>query len=212
MVLGAIVCSREHARDVAVSLREVRSRHQLSRRLEIKWGRVSPAKLAFYLDVLKVFWQDPDLRFRAVIASKQNLQHQRFEQTYDDWYYKMYYQLLNPLITKRGNEQFRIYLDIKDTQSSGKMRKLHEVLCNGIYDFNQEVIDTVLAVRSHEVALVQLADLFAGALAYSARNLHESPAKLDFLRELQHLTGRPLNSSTWLSERKFNIFRWEPQQ
>ena len=36
MVLGAVICPKDHARDVAVSLRQLRVRHGLSQRLEIK--------------------------------------------------------------------------------------------------------------------------------------------------------------------------------
>jgi hypothetical protein len=213
MVLGAIDCPKDHARDVAVSLREARVRHGLSPYLEIKWGGISPSKLDFFLDVLDVFWEDPLLRFRTVVASKKNLDHEGFGQDHDDWYHKMYYQLLRYLVTSNSEDHFRVYLDIKDTKSAAKLRRLHDVICNGIRDFSHEILRDVQALRSHEVPLIQLTDLFTGATAYASRprEPRDSAAKLQFVRALEKRSGRSLTTSSWLSERKFNVFHWEPQ-
>lgn len=211
MVLGAIVCPKDHARDVADSLRQVRVRHGLSPHLEIKWGGVSPSKIDFFLDVVAVFLDDPQLHYRAVIASKHSLQHEVFDQTHDDWYHKMYYLLLRHLITSSSGDKFRIYLDIKDTKSAERLRTLHDVLCNKMRDFSHEVLEDVQVLRSHEVGLIQLTDLLTGAVSYSARQLQDSTAKVKLIQMLQTSTGRALNKTTWLSERKFNIFVWEPQ-
>ena len=214
LVLGALVCPKEHARDVANSLRDARVRHGLSPHLEIKWGGLSPSKADFFLDVLSIFWEDPLLRFRTVVASKQNLLHEAFEQDHDDWYHKMYFQLLRYLVTSSSGAQFRIFLDIKDTKSAPKIRQLHNVLCNEIRDFDHEKLTGIQALPSHEVPLIQIADVLIGAVSYSARTRRagDSPAKLRFIRELEARTGRTLTSTTWLSERKFNVFAWEPRQ
>lgn len=44
MVLGALWCPREKAREIAVRLREIKARHGLSPSFEVKWTKVSPAK------------------------------------------------------------------------------------------------------------------------------------------------------------------------
>ncbi|EFS87497.1 hypothetical protein HMPREF2925_00345 [Propionibacterium sp. HMSC075A12] len=49
MVLGAIVCPVSRSREVAVRLREIRVKHQIRPDFEIKWTKVSPAKIEFYL-------------------------------------------------------------------------------------------------------------------------------------------------------------------
>jgi hypothetical protein len=211
MVLGAIICPKDHARDVADSLRQVRARHGLSPHLEIKWGGVSPSKVDFFLDVITVFLDDPQLHYRAVIASKQSLQHDVFDQTHDDWYHKMYYQLLRHLVTSSSGDRFRVYLDIKDTKSAERIRTLHDVLCNKMRDFSHEVLEDLQVLRSHEVGLIQLTDLLTGAVSYAARHLQDSTAKVKLIEMLQTHTGRALDKTTWLSERKFNIFVWEPQ-
>lgn len=49
MVFGAIVCPVSRSREVAVRLREIRVKHQIRPDFEIKWTKVSPAKIEFYL-------------------------------------------------------------------------------------------------------------------------------------------------------------------
>jgi hypothetical protein len=210
MVLGAIWCASDYSRSIADALRELRERHGLSRYLEIKWGGVSPAHLDFYLDLVNFFFDDPRLKFRCVIAPKDALTHEVFGQDHDDWYYKMYFLLLRRLLEDRSH-RYRIYLDVKDTKSGQKLRRLHDVLCNNMRDFSQEVLQQVQALHSHEVQQIQLADFLTGAVSYGARGLHQSAAKLAVLESVVARTRRPLTESTWYSESKFNIFRWDPR-
>ena len=74
-----------------------------------------------------------------------------------------------------------IYIDIKDTRSREKVHKLENVLRNDKYDYNKEIIKKVQQVRSHEVELVQLADLLIGAVSYVSRGLNTSDAKNELI-------------------------------
>ena len=78
--------------------------------------------------------------------------------------------ILNP---EKGHH---IFIDIKDTRSKEKVHKLEQVLRNDKYDYSKEIIKMVQQVRSHEVELIQLADLFTGALSYVHRGLSDSKA------------------------------------
>jgi hypothetical protein len=211
MVLGAVWCPSERAPDISKALREVKVRHGLSADFELKWGKVSPAKVDYYADVVNYFFDESSLRFRCLIASKEGLRHGDFDQSHDSWYYKMYYLLLRRLLAERDNE-YRIYLDIKDTNSAAKVRLLHDVLCNAMRDFNREVLKDVQALPSDEIQQIQLADLLSGAVGFAARNLKGSVAKERLVELVRHRARHDLTASTWYSEKKFNIFRWEPQR
>ena len=52
MVLGAVWCPLDKTREIAVRIREIKARHGLSTRFEIKWNKVSPAKAQFYLNLV----------------------------------------------------------------------------------------------------------------------------------------------------------------
>ena len=211
MVLGAVWCPSEQAGDISKALREAKVRHGLAQKFELKWKKISPAKVDYYSDVVNYFFDEPALRFRCLIASKAGLRHTDFDQSHDSWYYKMYYYLLRRLLNERDNE-YRVYLDIKDTNSAAKVRMLHDVLCNAVHDFNHERLKDVQALPSDEVQQIQLADLLAGAVSFAARGLTGSSAKQRLVDLIRSRTAHDLISSTWYSERKFNIFRWEPQR
>lgn len=106
-----------------------------------------------------------------------------------------------------GNS-YNIYLDIKDTQGESKVQKLHEYLCNSHYDFDRKIIRRVQQVRSHELELVALADLFIGALSYVHRGLHDSKAKMEVIERIRQRSGYQLTRSTLYRENKFNLFVW----
>ena len=55
MVLGAVWCPLEKTREIAVRLREIKQKHNLSDNFELKWVKVSPAKLRYYIDVVDYF-------------------------------------------------------------------------------------------------------------------------------------------------------------
>lgn len=209
MVLGAVWCPLEKTREMTSRIREIAERNGLAPDFEIKWGKVSPAKTRFYLDLVDYFFDDDDLHFRAlVVPDKTQLRHEKYGQTHDEWYYKMYFTLLNVIIDPKL--RYRIYLDIKDTRSADKVHHLHEVLSNKNYDFNRTIIEHIQNVRSHEVALMQLADLLIGAVSYATRSLAENAGKVAIVERIRKRSGYTLTRSTFPRESKVNIFVWEP--
>lgn len=209
MVLGAVMCPTDKSREISVRLREIKERHHLPRPFEVKWTNVSPAKYEYYQDLVDYFFDDDDLKFRAVVAPKAKLDHARFDQSHDDWYYKMMYQLLTRLLTPQN--AYRVYLDKKDTHGGEKARKLHDVLANSMYDFDHRIVERVQIVESHAVAQLQLADLLLGAVSYTNRELTTSDAKASIAKRVQQRSGYHLTRSTLLREEKFNLFHWTPQ-
>lgn len=211
MVLGGVWCPLEKAREIASHIRDIKKKHGLPPAFEVKWSKVSPAKSGFYMELLDYFFDDDGLHFRAVIVhDKTRLQHEAFGQTHDTWYYKMYFDMLKVLLSPHA--EYRIYLDIKDTRSSDKIRKLHDVLCNNMYDFDHKIITRVQTVRSHEVEQIQLADLLIGAISYANRQLATNVAKVAIVGRMRERSGYSLDKTTLLREDKVNLFRWQAQE
>jgi hypothetical protein len=211
MVLGAVWCPIDKVRDITERLREIKQEQGLNSHFELKWTKVSPAKLVYYHRVMDYFFDDDDLHFRALIVpDKSKLQHTRFNQDHDDWYYKMYFDLLKILLTP--DAQFNIYLDIKDTRSAPKIARLHDVLSNNVLDFDRSIIRKVQTVRSHEVEILQLADLLIGAVSYANRNLQTSEAKLALVQRMRTRSHYHLDRSTLYRESKVNLFHWRARE
>ncbi|OUN04320.1 DUF3800 domain-containing protein [Alistipes onderdonkii] len=208
MVLGAIWCPDKKKNEIFQRLREIKIEHGLSPHFELKWNAVSPGQYAYYLDVINYFFDNADLHFRTlVVPNKSVLDHRKFRQTHDDFYYKMYFDLLKTIF-EPGNS-YNVYIDIKDTRGNAKAKKLHETLCNSQYDFSHNLIKKVQQVRSHEVELIGLADFFTGAESYIHRELKSSEAKLNLIAKIRERSGYSLLRSTLYKEDKFNIFIWK---
>lgn len=209
MLLGCVWSETSHARKLAVELRKIKESHHV--RGELKWTRVSRSRLDFFLNVIDWFFGSPDLHFRVlVVKNKAALDHAAFNKSsHDVFYYKMYFSLLNKIISP--TESYNVYIDIKDTRSKIKVQDLREILCNDQYDFTGEMIAKIQQVRSHEVELLQLADFLIGATSYRHRDLHSSDAKLAIINRIEEKKQATLLHSTALSEQKFNVFVFTPR-
>ena len=213
MILGAMYCQEERKKQIYDEIRAIKTKHNISSFFEIKWTKVSESKIDFYLELLDYFWNNQDLLYRGLVASgKQSLDHDKYNGgDYDLWYYKMYYRMLDPVISP--NDKYHIMVDIKDTRGGKRVAKLREVLCNNIYDFKKEVIDQIGQINSKESEILQLADLINGALAFYHRGLADNAdsnqGKVKFVRALQRHVD--LDNNTRYGERKFNLFIWAPK-
>jgi len=208
MVVGALVCPELRTREIAEQLRKLKRDFGLEKPFELKWSQASPRYLPLYKSAVNLFFDDPDLRFRAVIIDKRILRHEDFAQDHDTFYYKMQYTLLNPLIST--NHEYCVYLDIKDTRSTGKMAKLHEVLCNEKLDFSKTCITRVQPVRSEQIEQLQLADTLIGAVGYANRG-GTSADKRELVDLIQRRSAVSLISSTSLGASKVNLLKWQPR-
>lgn len=208
MVLGAIWVPKELTKQLFNELRQIKVQNNLPPAFEIKWNKVSNTKIEFYLNLIEYFFQNKDLHFRAlVIPDKSVLDHEEWNQTHDDFYYKMYFDLLKVIFNPVNS--YYIYIDIKDTRSQNKVLKLKEILRNNHYDYSKDIIMRVQQVRSNEVELIQLTDLMIGAISYLHRGLKTSEGKEQVIQRMRKLSGYSLVNSTLVKEEKCNIFVWK---
>lgn len=208
MAIGGVWCPDNKRKEIFARIREIKVEHGLKPNFEIKWNKVSRTKFAFYMDIVNYFFDNSDLHFRVlVVPDKSKLSHDQHNQTHDQFYYKMYFDMLKTLFEPKS--AYNIYIDIKDTKGQQKVEKLHEVLCNNQYDFDKNIIRRVQQVSSKEVELVALADLLIGAVSYLHRGITTSPEKLKLIEKIKQRSGYTLLSSTLYRESKFNLFIWK---
>lgn len=213
MVIGGIICPIECRKKIYSDIRKLKVKNNIFTHTEIKWTKVSDSRKDFYLELVNYFFNNPNLGFRAIFLDKSELNHKKFHQTSDEFYYKMYYLMLKGIF--ESNSQYNIYLDMKDTLGFKKIQLLKEI-CNKLQTrkgYSYELVQKIQEVRSHEVELVQLSDLFIGAVSYVNRGLNSNPTKLELIDLIKKRTGySSLTVSTFLKESKFNLFHWEPQR
>jgi hypothetical protein len=210
MAFGCTWCPNSEVRRLSDDLAALKAAY--SARGELKWTKTSPARLDFYKSILNWFMAEESIHFRAfVVLHKERLDHDAFNQgSHDTFYYKMYFSLLSKILSP--DSCYTIYLDIKDTRSRLRIRKLRDVLCHDKYDFTHSMIERVQNIRSEESALIQLTDFLLGIVAYRNRGLEDSYAKSELVRSVEKSINRSLLVSSPLAETKFNLFRFSPRK
>ena len=210
MVLGAIWCAKEAAKGFSQDLHEIKQKHGFDRAFEVKWKKVASSKINLYTDFVDYFFAKDDLHFRVWIAEKQGLDHSKIpNQDHDLWYYKMYFGMLKVIFSP--HDDYCVYIDIKDHWGGQKVSKLHDVICNSLYDFDRSIVRRIQIVHSYECELLQLADLLIGAVSYVNRDQSGNKGKERLVEILRNKSGYSLTARTLLREDKFNIFRWTPR-
>jgi len=212
MVLGAVWCPQRKLKEINQRIKEIKVRNNVSPTMELKWTKISPGKLDLYKDLVNYYFDDDDLHFRAlIIPDKSKLDHQRFNQTHDEWYYKMYFDMLKVIF--HPTDRFEVYIDIKDSNSYHKAQKLREVCSNSMYDFSQSIIQRLQPIRSEEVQIMQFTDILIGAIAYENRSFpdgfQKSSAKQEIISLIKKRSGYTMKKTTLLREDKLNLFRWD---
>lgn len=195
MFLGSIKSAYNEVKTHTENIKEIKRKHNFYG--EIKWTSVSKSKLHFYSELVDYFFTT-DLSFRSIGVRKSKIRNDDFEQNYDEFYYKMYYILLNHNINSAF--KYNVYLDIKDTLSANKVRKLKEIL-NTKYG----VFRNVQNIRSNESLLLQLADFLMGAVSYENNDLNRrNTAKLYIINKISKRESIDLKTTNYSN--KFNLF------
>ena len=210
MVLGAVWCPTSKREEIFKRIREIKQKNSISDSIEMKWTKVSDSKLSAYVDLVDYFFDDDDLHFRAlIVADKNSLRHDDFSQTHNEWYYKMYFDMLKSIISNWAT--YNIYIDIKDSIGGEKIRRLEEVLSNEKYDFDRRIIKKMQLVRSDEIEIMQIVDILSGATMAANRGGTTSAAKNNLVARIRERSGYSLTKTTLLTEAKCNIFVWGGQ-
>lgn len=180
----------------SANIRALKLKHFI--RGEIKWSALSKSQYPFYSDLIDYFFAT-DLHFRAIIIDKSKLKHEEFKQSHEEFYDKMYFQLLNKKILPEYN--YNIYIDIKDTHSYEKSASLKAYL-----NKNYVSVQNMQIIRSYESELMQLTDVLMGAIGYFLRNENKVIAKNKIIKKIQSHSRNPLTHSTHRDATKLNLF------
>lgn len=176
-------------------LKSLKTKHKVKG--EVKWSSVSHSQYPYYADLIDYFFAT-DLSFRSVIVKKSQIDSTIESLTYNDFYFKMYYQLLHHKINLEYT--YNIYFDIKDTISHKKLATLKDILKHNSSIRNFQFI------HSHESSFMQLTDLIMGAINYKLREENKVQAKNQLVEKIESHCERPIIQSTPKNEHKLNLF------
>ena len=209
LLLGLVACPAERVKPVHGELAALWERSGLPKHFEVKWTKVSPARLDFYCAVLEWFFSSEDITFCALsLPDKQRLYAALPVEPRDELYYRLYYQLLRCVIEPEN--RYRIFLDLKDTRGREKLAHLTEKLRTDADDPYGKSVENLQHVRSHEVKLLQVCDLLLGAINFARcrKADKESIAKRKLVGFIEEKLGYPLTADSSPGTDKFALTTW----
>jgi Protein of unknown function (DUF3800) len=202
LLIGSLWLPADFRESIKERVKELRQKHNVWG--EIKWSKVSPSKLEFYLELLDVFFSHGlDLRFRCIVVEASKINMALHDNDHELGFYKFYYQLLKHWILEHNS--YRFILDVKTNRDPKRHATLKKVLVNS--NIFAEVKD-LQALPSSQVVLIQLTDFLLGAAsARLNQTIKEGSVSEVVLKRLEsHLNMHQLQP-TAKSEHKFNIFK-----
>ena len=169
---------------------------------ELKWTNVHSATYKVYAELVDWFFMN-DLEFRAVVVDKSQIDEKRADYSFNDFYFRMYFQLLHTKVDFQN--RYNVFLDIKDTCSGEKLEKMKKIM-----SYNSS-IGSLQFIPSRESVFIQLADVLMGAINYNLRIQKGDVkgnviAKLKLIEKIKRHSNISLNTTTPLSRNKFNLF------
>jgi hypothetical protein len=203
MVNGAILVPNEKVQIYNRFIKYLRHKH--SYYSELKWTKLHSKQLNFYMELIDFFFRS-EMKFKAtLIVNKKMLNHKKYNSDHDEFYYKVYYFTLRDFIKDEIFTNYKIYLDYKDRRGGERIKKLKFFLeKNGIGN-NVEIY----LINSKESQILQLCDLFIGAVGYYNRKDIKKNSRIKN-HIITYLKLKEINLfATKKIFTKFNIHRWD---
>lgn len=180
---------------------------------ELKWNKLSMSRLELYKEVIDYFFNN-DIEFRCVlIKNKQNLDHAKYNKgDHNTFYDKTVYLLLNSA-TNPIDFNYKVHLDVRETHGKERLNTIEEIFSNK--HRGESPFKNFQHIHSDENELLQLTDLFIGAITYKCRPDFKadnaSKVKKLVISYLESKSGYLLDEGTEPWETKFNIFDFQPK-
>ena len=169
LVLGALIMEARDVTDFEAACARLRLPELPAR--EMKWGKVSRAKLPAYTRLAEGFWTDNRVShadFHALVVDTYQLDHVLYNQgDADIGFNKEIYQLATKCARLYGNRLFHVYLDYRNTDQSPEELRL--ILNRGRQkdgDPRDWPFRRCHFRDSKSCLPLQLVDIFIGAIAF----------------------------------------------
>lgn len=214
MCIGYTKINQEDYLEVKQAIKEIKLKHKSP--TEVKWNKLSMSRWELYKELIDFFFAST-IEFRSVLVkSKKNLGPERYNrEDKNSFYYQTLIFLLNNKVSN-GEDTYRVYLDVKDTRGKTRLELLQEEILekhkgNSPFKYFQHL-------HSNENELLQLTDLFIGAICYKARPEYKSEEaskiKQRVVQYLEECSGYVLDDGTEPWETKFFIddFQVKPKK
>lgn len=198
-VIGGIWIPAESRKMLKQRIQGIKDKY--GRRGEMKWNKVSPTTKDMYKEVIDLFFNTYNIRFRAITVKTELVDNSRFNNGSGELgFYKFYFQLIQKWLIE-GNS-YKVFLDYKVNSQRNRLGDLCRILR---YSSLAEV-ELTQALPSEQSVLIQLADVLTGVVS-SAFNDDDKTreSKREIRKYVETYLGHGI-VGTLPSEQKFNVF------
>ncbi|WP_417515816.1 DUF3800 domain-containing protein [Minwuia sp.] len=164
---------------------------------EMKWTKVSPAKLAAYKRFTGTFFEPEwrgQVQFHSLIVDTHRQDHKAFNQgSREIGFNKEIYQIIQKFRRLYGDCVFHVYPDSRETpQSTDELRTIVNLGARKAGDRRPWPVRRLHFANSKQSLTLQLVDLFTGALAFRVNDRHlavgASVAKIELSQQVLDLS------------------------
>ena len=197
--IGGIWIPAEKRKGIKTFISELKAKYGLYG--EMKWNHICPKSVDMYREMVNMFFDDEQMRFRAICIKAAEVNHERFNAGNGELgFYKFYFQLIHHWMIM-GNS-YHVFVDYKTNGYQHRVRELGTILNNT----STAELTQIQALPSEESVLIQMADVLTGAVA-SAFNVPRlgSVSKQSVRDLIEKRLGHGI-MGTPVGESKFNVF------
>lgn len=203
--IGGIWLNKDKRTDIKDNIKVLKENYNVYG--EIKWKNVSITKLAFYKNLIDLFFlYDNCVRFRCIVVDSLVIDLDKWHNSDAELgFYKFYYQLLYQWISNYN--KYYIFTDYKINKKNNRIIELKDIINRSNYS---NPIKTIQAVDSKESLILQLEDLIMGAIGYkyNFNKTGKSVAKNEVVKTIEKYLGCEIKGTN-RSAVKFNIFKMD---
>jgi hypothetical protein len=187
---------------------------------EVKWSKVgtmSDEMFQFYKDFIALAFQDIEISFRTIVVEKKLLDMTTYHNGSEELVrFKFSHLLLSRhgerFLDKAGKKALHIVFDDFQLTQQAKDEKWVLKMKAHIEHHLGEHIEHLQSATSHICSLIQLCDLFVGAISSSWNN---SPSKIsqrkkELIEYIEQKIGKKVGARTLPTEKDFNVWVWQP--
>lgn len=199
ITIGGIWIPAEKRHEVKAFIGNLKNKYCLHG--EMKWNHICPKSVEMYEEVINRFFDDEQIRFRAICIKAEEVNHERFNSGNGELgFYKFYFQLIHHWMLM-GNS-YQIFVDYKTNGYQHRVQELGTILNNA----SIAQLTQIQSLPSEESVLIQLADVLTGAVASAFNSQKSLSCAKQSIRELiEKRLGHKIKG-THAGEAKFNVF------
>ncbi len=198
-VIGGIWIPAEQRVVIKKQIKDIKVRyHKMG---ELKWNKVSPVTKDLYKEIIDLFFNTYNIRFRAITVRTELVDNNVFNNGSGELgFYKFYFQLIQKWLIE-GNS-YKLFLDHKENAQKSRVQDL----CRILRYVTTANVEMTQSLPSEQSVLIQLADVLTGVVSSAFNNNDDTKdSKLEVRQHVEKYLGHGI-IATPPSEQKFNVF------